>query len=62
MLALLEAVGGGDPVEIFRRAVEKELRGALERSRRLRDELALAADVAGPIIAETLASLSASTV
>jgi hypothetical protein len=59
VLALLEAVGGGDSAEIFRRAVEKDMRELIDRSRRLRADLALTPEVANPILVEALASVRA---
>ena len=55
VLALLEAIGSGDSAEIFRRAVEKDMRELFARSRRLRIELALEPEVADPILADALA-------
>ena len=57
VLALLEAIGGGDSAEIFRRAVEKDMREVIVRSRRLRADLALTPEVARPIMAEALESV-----
>src|SRR5271166_6065435 len=55
VLALLEAIGGGDSAEIFRRAVEKDMRELIDRSRRLRADLDLTPEVADPIMVEALA-------
>jgi hypothetical protein len=56
VLALLEAVGGGDPAEIFRRAVEKDVSELIARSRRLQAGLGLDPEVADRILAEALAA------
>ena len=59
VLALLEAIGGGESSEIFQRAIEKDLRELIVRFRRLRAELALTPDVADPIVAQALARAGA---
>jgi hypothetical protein len=51
VVALLEAINVGDPAAIFRRAVEKDMRELIARSRRLEGQLTLAPEVAGPILA-----------
>ena len=54
VVALLEAIGGADPAEAFRRAVERDFGEAVARSRRLGAELAIAPEVANPILTEAL--------
>ena len=55
VLGLLEAIGEGDPAEIFRRAVEKDVSELIARSRRLRADLDLTPEVADRVLAEALA-------
>jgi len=59
VLKLLEAVGAGDPAEIYRCAVEKDVSELIARSRRLPGDLDLAPDVADAILAEALAAAEA---
>ena len=59
VLALLEAIGGGDSAEVFRRALEKDFVALIARSARLRAVLALTPEVANPIMAEALTNARA---